>query len=132
MANSIDNGNDMFGIGIDIIEISRIEKAVKNPNFISRNFTSSEIAEFDKLRFPKERIAAYFAMKEAIVKSIGTGFGKLSMIDIEILKDESGRPYLHVFGKLEELLDELGVSQIMISCSHCKEYAVANAYASRK
>ena len=71
-------------------------------------------------------------MKEAIVKSIGTGFGRLSMIDIEILKDENGRPYLHIFGKLGDLLDELGVSQIHISCSHCKEYAVANAYASRK
>lgn len=132
MANCIDNGNDMYGIGIDIIEISRIEKAVKNPNFLKRNFTQSELVEFDKLSFPNERIAAYFAMKEAIVKSIGTGFGRLSMADVEILKDERGKPYLHVFGKLEQVLEELGVREIQLSCSHCKDYAVANAYASKK
>lgn len=121
----------MFGIGIDIIEISRVERAMKNPLFLKRNFTQMEILEFEKLKFPASRVAAYFAMKEAIVKAMGTGFGEISMGDVEILKDEKNRPYLHIHGKLEQKLKELGISNIHISCSHCREYAAANAYAQR-
>lgn len=121
----------MFGIGIDMIEISRVEKAIRNPLFLKRNFTDLEILEFEKLKFPANRVATYFAMKEAVVKAMGTGFGEISMIDLEILKDDRNKPYLHIHGKLEQKLKELGISDIHISCSHCREYAVANAYAQR-
>jgi len=79
------------GIGIDIIEIERIEKLLNDkPNFLERNFTESE----RKLNLKPETVAGNFAAKEAFAKASGTGFRGFGLIDIEVLRDELGKPYI--------------------------------------
>lgn len=119
----------IYSIGIDIIEIERIESVKKLDIFLKKNFTENEIKSFSELKKPYARIAGYFAMKEAVSKAIGTGIGRISLIDIEILKDINNKPYVNYSVKLKELMNELGVSIIHINCSHSENYAVANAIA---
>ena len=106
-------------IGIDIIEIERIEASIEKhgQHFLDRIFTKKEQA--DCLDTPNHamRFAGRFAAKEAIAKALGTGFGKeLSWLDIEIENDANGRPQATVKGK-----------SIQISISHCKSHATAIA-----
>ena len=119
---------NILGIGVDIIEIHRIQRAaLNNPKFIERIFTEAEIRYFESISFKAESIAGSFAAKEAISKAMGSGFKGFNFKDIEILRDENGRPYVMGYNNFNELTQELKVEEIMISISHCKEYAVANA-----
>lgn len=119
------------GVGIDIIEMSRINKAVENrENFVERFFTRGERDYFESKRKGKtQSIAGYFAAKEAISKALGTGLSGFKWKDIEILKSIEGVPQVALKGKAKVIATELGISEIMISISHCKEYAVAQAIA---
>lgn len=110
------------GIGIDIIEMDRIHRVLKNERFMKRILTNHEEAVFHSLTSEhrkKEFLAGRFAAKEAIAKATGTGIGKLSFQDIHILPNDDGAPTAHVSG-WEHV-------NIHISISHCKEYAVAQA-----
>lgn len=108
------------GIGIDIIEISRIARAVnKNARFVRRILTEKEQDRYDKLSSEGRKLeflAGRFAAKEAFAKAMGTGIGKLSFQDIEILSDKQGAP---------NLVCVAYKGDIFISISHSKEYAVA-------
>ena len=100
-------------IGIDIIEIERIEKLLTNkPNFLERNFTKTE----RERNLKHETIAGNFAAKEAFSKALGTGFRGFGLIDVEVLRDELGKPYI-VF-KNER-------SNANVSISHNRSTAVA-------
>lgn len=119
----------IVGIGIDIIEISRIEKAVKRTDrFLYRNFSKREIDYFKAKSYKAESIAGSFAAKEALSKAIGTGFRGFSLNDIEILRDELGKPYIEFSEKVGKVLKERGLSDIKIhlSISHNKENSIAN------
>ena len=75
---------NIFGIGIDIIEINRIENVLeRTPRFLERNFTEKEIDYFKQKNFKSESIAGNFASKEAISKAIGTGIRGFKLKDIE-------------------------------------------------
>lgn len=118
----------ILGIGTDIIEIDRIEKAVqRNENFITRNFSKREFSYFESRKFKVESIAGAFSAKEAVSKSIGTGFRGFSLIDIEILRDELGKPYVEISEKLEAVLENLGIKNynFHLSIAHNKGNAVA-------
>ena len=79
----------IIGIGTDIIEIERIETAVKRTkNFMNKMFTENEIKIFESRGFRSEVIAGNFAAKEAVSKAVGTGFRDFGVKDIEILRDE--------------------------------------------
>lgn len=120
----------IYGIGIDIIEINRIEKVVsRQPLFLSKNFTSEELEYFTRKKNNYESIAGYFAAKEAVSKALGTGFNIFRLKDIEILKDELNRPYVVLHERGKEFAEEKGIKEISLSISHSKEYAVANAIA---
>lgn len=120
----------ILDIGIDIIEIERIKNAVnKNHKFLDRNFTELEIQYFKSKNFKPETIAGNFAAKEAISKSIGTGVRGFDIRDIEILRDELGKPTVKMYNNLEKICIDYNVKEIKVSISHCKEYAVANAIA---
>ncbi len=124
---------NILGIGVDIIEINRIERLVhKNPRFLEKMFTNEERKYFESKNFKIESIAGNFAAKEAISKSIGTGIREFKMSDIEILRDELGKPIVKTYNNLQSICIDYGVSEIMVSISHCKEYAVANAIAITK
>lgn len=86
----------IIGIGIDAVELDRIEKAM-SPAFVDRILTSSEQAVFAKLTHKRqlEYLAGRFAAKEAYAKALGTGIGRVvSFQDIEVLNSEAGQPYM--------------------------------------
>ncbi|MBU8879880.1 holo-ACP synthase [Bacillus sp. FJAT-29790] len=107
------------GIGIDIVELGRIQKICeRQEKFADRILTEKEKANFNKLTEKRriEYLAGRFAAKEAYSKAIGTGIGEaLSFLDIEIEKDERGKPFISKPQK----------DGVHLSISHSKEYAVA-------
>jgi len=118
------------GIGVDIIEISRVQKAVeRSPRFIERIFTQNEIEYFESKNMNMESIAGNFAAKEAIMKTLGTGLRGFKWTDIEITRDTYGKPVVALHNEAKQIAECQGIHQIMISISHCKEYAVANGIA---
>ncbi len=118
------------GIGVDIIELDRIDRAIKKSSrFLTRLFTDKEIAYFKSKNMKVESIAGNFAAKEAIVKSLGTGIRGFEWKDIEVLRDDLGRPTVALYNGALKVATERGISELMVSISHCKTYAVANSIA---
>lgn len=114
----------VIGIGTDIIEIDRVERLMGKKNFYTRFFTQSER---DYLINKKpESTAGYFCAKEAVVKALGTGFSGFKWKDVEIIKIDSV-PGVILHGRALEIANSKGVSNIKLSISHCKGYAVATA-----
>ncbi|MGM9985761.1 MAG: holo-ACP synthase [Bacillaceae bacterium] len=113
------------GIGIDIVELKRIEKAYeRNEKFAERILTANELAVFNELQVKRkiEFLAGRFAVKEAYSKAFGTGIGKeLSFQDIEVVKDELGKPFILKEG-----------CHVHVSISHSNDYAVAQVIIERK
>jgi holo-[acyl-carrier protein] synthase len=117
----------IFGIGTDIIEVSRIHAVMeKDIGFRDKIFTSGEITYCETKRHKYENYAARFSAKEAFMKAIGTGwrFG-IRFADIEVYHDEFGKPLIRLYGKAEELGKIEGISKIHVSLSHVKEIATA-------
>lgn len=115
---------NFIGIGNDIIEINRIEKAIKKINFITKVFTENEIKLFEIKGSRAEFFAGRFAAKEAVSKALGTGFREFSLTDIEILNDSLGKPYVTFKNNIDFYNKKYFID---ISISHCKEYATAVA-----
>lgn len=116
----------IIGIGTDIVEIARIGNAIKrNPNFLNKIFTDKELEYFKIRNFKEETIAGGFAGKEAVAKAFGTGFRNFNIKDIEILRDDLGKPIVYINGKAKELVDTYKNYKIHISISHSRENAIA-------
>lgn len=115
----------ILGVGTDIVEVSRIEKAInRTENFVKKAFTEKEQYYF-KLRGDKpETIAGYFAAKEAVSKALGTGFRKFGLKDIEIINDNLGKPEVILSEKIIQIF-ELKNFKIHISISHTNSNAIA-------
>jgi holo-[acyl-carrier protein] synthase len=114
----------MNHIGVDIIEISRIQKAVDRwgERFLKRIYTEPEL----KLcRRKSASLAARFASKEAVMKALGTGIKGVSWKEIETLSEPSGKPFINLHGKALSRASSLGLATMAISLSHSREYAVA-------
>ena len=107
------------GNGIDIVEIHKLEKAVKRWGdvFLNRVYTDRELAYARSKRYPIQHLAARFAAKEAIFKALGTK-PDIAFKDIEITNDKFGRPFCRIRNKR---------SLISLSLSHTENYAVACA-----
>ena len=119
---------NILDIGIDIIEIERIKEAIdKNPRFLNKIFTDDEVEYFKSRGFKPESIAGNFAAKEAISKAIGMGIREFNFKDIEVLRNELGKPIVKTYNNLQKICIDYNVLEIKVSISHCKEYAVANA-----
>ena len=111
----------IYGIGTDFIEVERVKKAYEKESFRKKIYTEQEqqlIAE------NAQRAAGNFAIKESVVKAFGTGFGKISAIDIEVLREPSGKPYVVLSGAAKEQAEAEHILQIHVSISNTKEYAV--------
>jgi holo-[acyl-carrier protein] synthase len=104
-------------IGIDIIEIARIEKAISRwgEPFLRRIYTD---AELERYRRKPASLAARFAGKEAVMKLLGT--------DIETLSHPSGKPVLNLYGGARSHAAKLGIEEIAVSLSHSREYAIVS------
>ncbi len=114
----------MQHIGVDIIEIVRIEEAVTNwgERFLNRIYTD---AELKLCRSKPPALAARFASKEAVMKLLGTGVKGVSWKEIETLSHPSGKPRLNLYGRARIKAKRLGLKGIAISLSHSRKYAVA-------
>ena len=118
----------IVGIGNDIIEIERIEKAILKEGFKNKVYTQRELKNIEKRGNRTETYAGIFSAKEAISKAIGTGVREFSLTDLEILNDDLGKPYVVVSEKLDKILKTKKEDyQIEISISHSKKYATAMA-----
>ncbi|AJD32254.1 holo-ACP synthase [Clostridium sporogenes] len=119
----------IYGIGTDITEIRRIQKAItRNKNFTNKLFTKDEMDLWEKKNFKLEFIAGRFAAKEAISKALGTGIRDFSFKDIEIINNELGKPQVILKPKAEDIITKISKSyKIHLSISHEKEYAIAYA-----
>lgn len=116
----------IVGIGIDLIEIRRIKRAIENPAFIRRVFTAAEIAYCQSRgRQGAASFAARFTAKEAVMKALGTGLSGGTWQEIETLPDASGKPAVRLTGSFGQLAESLGVSCIHVSLTHAEEYAAA-------
>ncbi|SDR06247.1 holo-[acyl-carrier-protein] synthase [Virgibacillus subterraneus] len=109
------------GIGIDIIELDRIQKSVeRNGRFERRILTKNEHVLFERIANKRRKIeflAGRFAAKEAFAKATGKGIGELSFQDIEVVTDDNGAPGI----KVRQFQD----STILVSITHSRDYAVA-------
>lgn len=118
------------GTGIDIIEIYRIEKAIKkNKRFLDRIFTLEENKYFKDKKYSPQTISGYFAAKESVAKALGTGVRNMKWKDIEILKDDLGKPYIKLHNNALKLAYNMNIDTILISISHSRENAIAQAIA---
>lgn len=112
----------ILGIGTDIIEVCRIEKACSSESFLMRYFTLNE-RKFMKRNY--QSIASNFAGKESIAKAFGTGVRGFELDQIEILRDEMGKPFVNLYDDALLISKKMGVKNIHISLSNIKEYAIA-------
>ena len=118
----------IIGIGNDIIEIERIEKAISKEGFKNKIYSQRELENIEKRGNRTETYAGIFSAKEAISKAIGTGVREFSLTNLEILNDDLGKPYVVVSEKLDKILKTKKEDyQIEISISHSRKYATAMA-----
>jgi len=108
------------GIGIDIVEIERVRRAVANARFRSRVFTETECSYCDAAP-GGERYAGRFAAKEAVAKALGAS---VRWREVEIVNDAGGEPRARLTGRAAE---SLGGRKLLLSISHCRTFAVAQA-----
>ena len=114
-------------LGIDLIEIKRVTKVKERwgKRFLERVYTPKELEYCLKKKYPEGSLAGRFAAKEAVMKALGTGLSSgVSWKDIEIINDRKGKPEVFLYGKTKKLL---GKKRVLISISHTKEDAIAQA-----
>ena len=119
----------ILGIGVDIVENSRIAKSLKNNLFIKRIFSNSEILIANKIKDKKAYYSKRFAAKEAFVKSIGTGFrDNLNFKDISIVNNKKGKPSFVINEKIKKIVKkEFNITSFnfFLSISDEKKYSIA-------
>jgi holo-[acyl-carrier protein] synthase len=111
-------------VGVDIIEIERIERALANfgERFLRRVYTALEVAF---CRGRSSELAARFAAKEAVMKALGTGARGIAWREIEVLPNHRGKPLVYLHGRARQRAERIGLDALDISMSHSREYAVA-------
>lgn len=114
----------ILGVGTDLIEIERVRTAYANPSFRRKYFTALEI---ELIGESASKAAGNFAVKEAVAKVFGCGFSGFSPVDIEVLRDELGKPYVNLFHGAKEMAKNLGLANLQVSISNTKEFAMAYA-----
>lgn len=119
----------ILGTGIDLVQISRFERilAAEKTALLERLFTPAEREYSLARKAAASHLAVRFAAKEAFLKALGTGlrFG-LSWQQIEVVRDELGRPSLALVGRALEMLGEKGATKTHLSYSHDGDYGVAS------
>jgi holo-[acyl-carrier protein] synthase len=123
---------EILGIGTDIIECPRIGRMIEQHGelFLRRVYTEREIRYCQARKHAIEHFAGRWAAKEAILKSIGTGWSKgICWTDMEVRNEAGGRPRVLVRGGAKDVAIHRGIGDILISISHCRTYATAYALA---
>ena len=119
----------IIGIGVDIVEIERIERVLaRRGRFLERVYTPEEVAQCLKKAQPAASLAARFAAKEAVFKALGGGWG-LGWRSVAITAGEEGTPQVHLQGAAAIRSLEIGVKEVKVSLTHSKNTACAVAVA---
>ncbi len=115
----------MLVTGVDIIEIERVERVFQrySGRFLKRIYTEGEIA-YARGRAPQ--LASRFAAKEAVMKLLGTGVRGVRWRDIEIVRQRGMAPHIVLHGTAQARAEHIGLTDIALSLTHSKEYAVAS------
>jgi holo-[acyl-carrier protein] synthase len=124
--------SEIIGIGTDITECLRIARMIERHGelFIDRVYTPDEILYCRSRKQATQHFSGRWAAKEAILKALGTGWRKgISWRDIEVRNEPGGRPVVAVRGGAREAIEQLGVTEIHVTISHCRSHATATAIA---
>ncbi len=118
----------ILGLGVDLADIDRVQRVLdKYPRFAERCFTEHEREYAFRFAKPSRRLAARFAGKEAVMKSLGTGWRRISWQEIEITG--GGKPTVRMFGRAAERASMLGVNEVMVTITHTDTSALVMAVA---
>lgn len=119
----------ILGVGVDLVDVHRMERVLRcrwGARFIARVFSDEEIAVCSSTPQPAQGYAARFAAKEALAKSLGTGFSKgVSPGRIVVRGGERRPPHIMLLGKTQELAESMHVTAIHVSLSHTPQTACA-------
>ena len=126
----------ILGIGVDIVENSRITKLLRNKLFIERIFTKSEILISNKIKDKTSYYSKRFAAKEAFAKSVGTGFrDDFNLKDISIINDKLGKPSFVINEKIKKIIKKqfkITSFNFFLSISDEKKYSIAYVILQKK
>lgn len=125
---------EIVGIGTDIVECLRIGRMIERHGelFLTRVYTEREIHYCQARKHCTEHFAGRWAAKEAVLKSLGTGWRRgLCWTDIEIRNEASGKPHVLMCGAAKEQAQNLRIADVLLTISHCRAYATAYAIAVR-
>jgi holo-[acyl-carrier protein] synthase len=124
----LQEGEVIVGMGIDIAEVERIRGAIERHGevFLRRIFTAKEREYCERFKNKYERYAGRFAVKEAAMKALGTGWSRgVRWVDIEVVRQKGGRPTLTLEGEARKIGEKLGVKSIALSITHTASQAYA-------
>ena len=119
----------IVGSGIDLVEIARIQQSVQRfgQRFLDRVYTAAEQGYCLRKRNSAESLAARFAAKEAGAKALGTGISRgVSWLEIEVVREPSGRPTIRFHGRAAEIAGALGVGHVALSITHTATLSMAS------
>jgi holo-[acyl-carrier protein] synthase len=120
----------IHGLGVDIVEIDRMRGALdRHPRIRERCFSEAEREYCEARNKPEVHYALRFAAKEAVLKALGTGFSGMRFTDVEVGRDDRGRPVPVLFGRAADVAREVGVDELHLSLSYTHATAVASAVA---
>jgi holo-[acyl-carrier protein] synthase len=123
---------EIVGLGVDICEIARMERALaRHPSMRARVFTTEEIAYCDGKARPAESYAGRFAAREAVIKALG-GYRSRRWQDISVTRNAAGAPGIALAGNAKRRADAVGVDHVLITFTHERTNAVAFAIAVRE
>ena len=118
------------GLGVDIIEIERMERALeRTPRIKYRIFSETERNYAQSKLRPAAHYALFFAAKEAVLKALGTGFSGMAFTDVEVDHDRFGRPIPILHGRAKEYAQQLGIVELQLSLSYTHTVGVASVVA---
>ncbi len=124
--------SQIFGIGTDIIECLRIAQLIERhgEQFINRVYTDHEIKYCQNRKLSTQHFASRWAAKEAILKALGTGWRRgINWRDIEVRIQAGSHPVVAMRGGARDIIEKLGISQILVTLSHCRSHATGYAIA---
>lgn len=117
----------VVGIGNDVVEIHRFEKMKES--FINKMFTEREVSAANGR---PSFFAANFSVKESVSKAFGTGIRGFCLKDIEVLRDELGKPYVELYGGAKDIAREKNIDRILVSITDTKDLVMTMAVAEGK
>ena len=122
----------IIGIGTDIIECERIGRMLTQhgERFTNHVYTEEEFRYCSGRKIAEQHFAGRWAAKEAVLKALGTGWATgISWTDVEVVVQPGGKPIIRLDKGAAQKASELGITEVLISISHCKSYATATAIA---